>query len=444
LFIGKRGKIGSKKAGKTMVDINYEINNYFFPFDYAIQHFQAIPEEATWEGRAVHLIVGVLELLFPISYIIAIFDRIIVTEQQRVRALQQPPPPPPPPGDEEQEELDLFRAVLLQLTQDLAFGLTGQNRKVDQHIATLKDRGIVSGKDLHALGLYELDQLSGEVAPTLFIPPNLDDSWGFQGDDNFEGILKTLEELKGRANPDRSAADYDRRAIEQVRTGLLEVQEQLAEQVEQALAAEGYAADYSLDPWRNFERRLNGVEMALGRPKATRVDELNELEEIAKAMQQEEPRRLQALNTSEQLQPHWEALKGNVAKVLAYVKALLEIEQEFQPGQYNDAEILLFNDMFGAHRLVRERLTKLSGELETFTAGQLPAQTETFREAVQTLEQHDRMSQVARLRLYVTQVNSTVAWRALTGAGYPNLSFYRQVQPDVTTLDLYHLAQTWG
>lgn len=427
-----------------MVDINYEINNYFFPFDYAIQHFQAIPEEATWEGRAVHLIVGVLELLFPISYIIAIFDRIIVTEQQRVRALQQPPPPPPPPANEDQEKLDMFRAVLLQLTQDLAFGLTGQNRKVDQHIATLKDRGIVSGQDLHALGLYELDELSGQVASTTSMPVDFGDGWDGEEEDAFEGILKTLKGLEGRANPDRSAADYDRRDIEQVRTGLLEVQEQLAEQVEQALAAEGYAADYALDSWRGFGRRLNEVATALGKPNVVRIHELNELDSIAQRMQKEEPQRRQALNTSQQLQPHWEALRANVVKVLTYVNSLLEIEQEFQQGQYNDAEVLLFNDMFGAHLLVRERLTKLVGELETFTAGQLPDQTETFRQAVQTLEQHDRMSQVARLRLYVTQVNSTVSWRALTEAGYPNLSSYRQVQPDVTTLDLYHLAQTWG
>lgn len=71
-----------------MADINYDVNNLFFPFSYAKQHFSAIPQ-AVWKDRIVHLIIGVLELILPVNYIIAIFDAKIGKAQQSAKAAQE-------------------------------------------------------------------------------------------------------------------------------------------------------------------------------------------------------------------------------------------------------------------------------------------------------------------------------------------------------------------
>jgi hypothetical protein len=58
---------------------NYNINNIFlFPYQFALQHFQAISKEAEWNGRVVvHLVLGIFEILpTGINYIIAIFDAV--------------------------------------------------------------------------------------------------------------------------------------------------------------------------------------------------------------------------------------------------------------------------------------------------------------------------------------------------------------------------------
>jgi molecular chaperone DnaK len=55
-------------------------NKILFPFDIAKNHFKAFQQETEWKGRIVHLIVGVLECIFPINYIIAIFDRSVFKE----------------------------------------------------------------------------------------------------------------------------------------------------------------------------------------------------------------------------------------------------------------------------------------------------------------------------------------------------------------------------
>src|SRR3989344_4488303 len=59
--------------------VDYQINNIvLFPYQFAMQHFQAISQEVEWNGRiVVHLILGILEILpTGLNYIIAIFDAI--------------------------------------------------------------------------------------------------------------------------------------------------------------------------------------------------------------------------------------------------------------------------------------------------------------------------------------------------------------------------------
>lgn len=71
-----------------MSKINYDVNHIFFPFSLARQHFGAISKEAKWGNRIVHLIVGILELIFPINYIVAIFDRKIGRARQLLETEQ--------------------------------------------------------------------------------------------------------------------------------------------------------------------------------------------------------------------------------------------------------------------------------------------------------------------------------------------------------------------
>jgi hypothetical protein len=61
-----------------MGDINYEVNNLLFPFKYGIQHFKIAcsKEHVEWKGRVVHFVLGVLEMMPLVNYIIAIVDRI--------------------------------------------------------------------------------------------------------------------------------------------------------------------------------------------------------------------------------------------------------------------------------------------------------------------------------------------------------------------------------
>jgi hypothetical protein len=62
-----------------MVANDYQINNIFlFPYQFALQHFQAVSQEAEWNGRVVvHLVLGIFEILpTGINYIIAIFDAV--------------------------------------------------------------------------------------------------------------------------------------------------------------------------------------------------------------------------------------------------------------------------------------------------------------------------------------------------------------------------------
>jgi hypothetical protein len=48
-----------------------------FPFDYAERHHDAAKTETTWYGYAVHVIVGYLEYVPLLNYIVALFDYII-------------------------------------------------------------------------------------------------------------------------------------------------------------------------------------------------------------------------------------------------------------------------------------------------------------------------------------------------------------------------------
>ena len=51
---------------------DYEINSCLFPFEFAMQHFKEASQAVEWQGRCVHVILGVLEILpTGINYIIA-------------------------------------------------------------------------------------------------------------------------------------------------------------------------------------------------------------------------------------------------------------------------------------------------------------------------------------------------------------------------------------
>lgn len=83
-----------------MATIDYQINNIaIFPYQFALQHFKAFSQEASWNRRAVmHLVLGILEILpTGINYIIAIFDAVF-NRNPPSRSIQPNP---------EQEPLDV-------------------------------------------------------------------------------------------------------------------------------------------------------------------------------------------------------------------------------------------------------------------------------------------------------------------------------------------------
>lgn len=78
-----------------MNPIDYQIKNCAYPFSFARQHFRAVAKESTWNGKVVHVIMGVLNSLFPVNYIIALFERLVA---RRYRASPAPNVAPPPPA----------------------------------------------------------------------------------------------------------------------------------------------------------------------------------------------------------------------------------------------------------------------------------------------------------------------------------------------------------
>lgn len=113
-----------------MVKINYE-KKYCLPesYDLALKHFEVSKYEANWRGKAVHLIVGVLELIPLINLIVVIADK---------RFLNKP------------TSLEVGLAKLgIQTRQDFAF-------RLDTTPETLTQMGIRSKLDLQTLGLMQL------------------------------------------------------------------------------------------------------------------------------------------------------------------------------------------------------------------------------------------------------------------------------------------------
>jgi len=145
-----------------MTSTSREINDIFFPFNFAEGHFRSANESTTWYGRTVHVIVGIAELLFPVSLIIALFDK-VVTDLFCVAPQELPPSPPPSPRPPSQNlsVLDYCKNVLgIQTTAQFS-----------QQLSCSRDifpaRGLQSQQDLQTLGLFllssPLDQLEAAL-----------------------------------------------------------------------------------------------------------------------------------------------------------------------------------------------------------------------------------------------------------------------------------------
>jgi molecular chaperone DnaK len=66
--------------------------NILYQFQLANKHFSAIGQESEWKSKIVHLITGVLEYVFPISYIIALFDQTVFKDFSEEKKAAQPLP----------------------------------------------------------------------------------------------------------------------------------------------------------------------------------------------------------------------------------------------------------------------------------------------------------------------------------------------------------------
>jgi len=453
-----------------MVEINYEIKNPLFPFDFALQHFKATLEETTWEGRIVHLIVGFLEFLFPINYIIAVFDRIIVTEQQRLRALPpmhpisapktpsiyaNPQPNPnllagdpnenSPPLDPNRNGQGKLQSYLMQLTERVSLGLTGARRPMSEHLKMLAERGIQSTEDLHALGLFKWDEMGSRIKAFLEEIFYSIGDWNEPVEAPFTDILIMLSPLKERACPDRQAPDYDPKIIQGVHIALVDVKERLEAHIEEVLNDSTFPLSVKdRQHWEKSRDDLKLIEQGMSKFKHDLRGECDAFEALTQAIQSEEFKRLERRKLDERLRPQWELLKEDVAIVSQYVETLQTIEERFVSGQYLPEEVAMFEEMIAVHKNMTTTLEAISQALASYNAENLMQQAEAFQKILKQLEEYDSLSQVAQLRLYVNQVIVTVAWKVLNKQGITNLQTLRHTYPDFEQFDLYQLGQTWS
>lgn len=392
-----------------MIEINYDRLNFLYPFDYALQHFQAAPKEVVWKGRVVHLIVGTLEFLFPINYIIALFDRVIGIERQRL--IQQ--------RIEENQRQELQQAIN-NLTNGLEFGFTS-NR---DPITVLALRGIESAQDLRALDLYWLDDALPSIRSSLTQLEGLLTNKPHIEDSSLKQIFENLKNLRERSNRKKQDVGYNPLDIRKLRTELIDIKDGLEEHVD------AYLPDW-IKPL--FTERFKALDDEFGKGKENWSKEHQELESI-----------LTDIVTIIQVTPHCDSLKQHVLEVSAFINRLLDIEIRFSKETYQDLEVVQFETIGDIHRKVQKNLTDLSEGLKEWTIQSLPDQLNQFKAILSSLESYNQLSQVAQLRLYINQVNSTTAWKALNKAGIPNLTAYRESYPEVQTPALYDLGLTWA
>jgi len=432
-----------------MVNINYEINNILFPFSFAFQHFAAIPQEAEWKGRIVHLIVGILECIPPINYIIAIFDSLF-NNVPPVPVPHLPPAAPRaplhqlPPKVVEDPKV-LLGACLTQMFQGLAFGLTSGVRSMDENLRDLALRGIHSLEDLQALGLFEFDEtlsqhraFLSQFLEALSVPDN-----GKKGSDFCAQELADLEVLRKRAAPDLADRTYDRSDLHAVRSELCTIEKQLEEYVQQVLDSSAtYPADYSLAGWREIQSNLQALEEPFAKRKDNWTGELDALVAIAKDVETQESGREQALLLSQKFEPMWNQLKDVVAEVTKHLEFLNEVEIGFNTGQHSDQEVAVFDDLRGRHRAAFQQLKDLSLALKEFNIEALQGQIEQLQGVLAVLEQYGQVEKIVLLRFYVNQVNGTTAWKTLNQQqSIRTLAKYQEIYPES---NLYELGQTWA
>lgn len=129
-----------------MLKINYE-KKYRLPeaWDLALKHFEAVKYETNWHGKAVHLIVGILELIPLVNLIVVIADK---------RFLNKP------------TSLETHLATLgIKTRYDYSLHL-------DTTPETLTQMGIRSKQDLKTLGLLELQEVVTDLKRDLWDIPD--------------------------------------------------------------------------------------------------------------------------------------------------------------------------------------------------------------------------------------------------------------------------------
>lgn len=415
-----------------MQNINYDINGLLFPFTFASRHFEAMSQEVAWQGWTVHLIVGILEYIPPINYIVAIFDSIF----NNVPAV--PVPGVPPVGFKAQQKVvedpkASLGECLEEMLGGLAFGLTTGTHPTSKHLNDLALRGIHSLDDLQALGLFEFDEMALKYQNDLF---EFLTRLSSPGDEKISSNccakeLEKLEALRDRAAPDLTDPKYNRTDLHAVRSKLCTVKEALERHMQQVFdPSVKYPDDYSLDAWHQIQTDLQALNALLVASKNNWTAELNALVAIAKRIQTAEPDRQSVLQRYSIAEPIWNQLKEVVTVVVERLEFLTNIEAMFVGSQYSEQEIAVFQAMENEHKQACQQMKALSLALKEFHLGSLQKQINQVQGVLQTLKMYSQLEKVVLLRLYMMQVNITVAWTALKQGGIINLTTYRQDYPN--------------
>lgn len=120
----------------------YQINSFLFPYEFATKHFRDAQEDsASLGGRAVHLIVGSLEMIFPINMIIALFDKLIAHGVSYFFP----------------EEPVIEESIVDFVKEDLQISNFSLELSCKDHV--LAQRGLKTEEDLRSLGFFILSDV---------------------------------------------------------------------------------------------------------------------------------------------------------------------------------------------------------------------------------------------------------------------------------------------